>query len=124
MEEARLRIVDAIRRLRKGIRWRPAKDTQHLAKRIELGHLPVGATLAEYEAIIMRVTSTSTAEVFVYRWGETLYPTVITEVEGVRWLVMLGLDSMMETAFPPEAPEPYIASLRFQRLGTLEELGL
>ena len=74
MEEEQGRVIDAIRRLREGLRWRPEKDTQHLAKRIELGHLPVGTTLADYEAII-RVINTSTAEVFVYRWGETVYPT-------------------------------------------------
>jgi hypothetical protein len=124
MEEERARIVDAIRRLREGVHWRPGRNTRHLAKRIELGHLPVGTTLAEYEAIIIRVISTSTAEVFVYRWGETLYPTVVAEVEGTRWLVMVGLDSTMETAFPPEDPDAYLTNLRFQRLGTLKELGL
>jgi hypothetical protein len=124
MEEEQGRVIDAIRRLREGLRWRPGKDTQHLAKRIELGHLPVGTTLAEYEAIVIRVISTSAAEVFVYRWGETLHPTVVAEVEGARWLVMVGFDSTMETAFPPEDPETYLANLRFQRLGTLEELGL
>jgi hypothetical protein len=62
--------------------------------------------------------------VFVYRWDETLYPTVVAEVEGTLWLVMLGLDSIMETAFPPENSVTYLANLRFQRLGTLEELGL
>jgi hypothetical protein len=124
MEEEQGHIADAIRRLRAGIHWRPGKHTQHLAKRIELGHLPVGTTLAEYEAIIIRAISTSIAEVFVYHWGETLYPTVVAEVEGTRWLVMMGLDSIMETAFPPENPVIYLANLRFQRLGTLEELGL
>ena len=124
MHEEQGRIADAIRRLREGVRWRPEKDVQHLAKRIELGHLPVGTTLAEYEAIIIRVIRTSTAEVFVYRWGESLYPTVIAEVEGVRWLVMVGLDSIMETAFPPEDTVTYLTNRRFQRLGTLEELGL
>jgi hypothetical protein len=124
MDEEEGRAIDAIRRLREGLRWKPGKDTQHLAKRIELGHLSVGATLAEYEAIIIRVIDTSTAEVFVYRWGETVYPTVVAEVEGARWLAMVDLDSIMETAFPPEDPETYLANLRFQRLGTLEELGL
>jgi hypothetical protein len=62
--------------------------------------------------------------VFIYRWDETLYPTVVAEVEGARWLVMVALDSIMATAFPPEDPETYLAKLRFQRLGTLEELGL
>ena len=124
MDEEQGRITDAIRRLRERVRWRPGKNTQHLAKRIELGHLPFGTTLAEYEATIIRVISTSTAEVFVYRWGEILYPTVVAEVEGTRWLVMIGLDSIMETAFPPENPATYLTNLRFQRLGTLEELGL
>lgn len=124
MEEDQGRIVDAIRRLREGVRWRSGKDTQHLAKRIELGHLLVGTTLAEYKAIVIRVISAPTAEVFVYRWGEALYPTVVAEVEGARRLVMVGLDGVMETAFPPEDPETYLANLRFQRLGTLEELGL
>jgi hypothetical protein len=124
MEEEQARIAAAIRSLREGVRWRPGKNAQHLAKRIELGHLPVGTTLVEYDAIIIRVICTATAEVFVYRWGETLYPTVVAEVEGARWLVMIGLDSIMETAFPPEDPETYMANLRFQRLGTLEELGL
>jgi hypothetical protein len=124
MEEEQGRIADAIRRLREGVSWRPGKDAQHPAKRIELGHLPGGTTLAEYEALIIRVISTSTAEVFVYRWGETLYPTVVAEVEGAQWLVMVGLDSIMETALPPENLETYLANPRFQRLGTLEELGL
>ena len=124
MEEEQSHIADAIRRLREGVRWRPGKHAQHLAKRIELGHLSVETTLAEYEAIIIRVISTSIAEVFVYRWGETLCPTVVAAVEGTRWLVMLGLDGIMETAFPSEDPATYLANLRFQRLGTLEELGL
>jgi hypothetical protein len=124
MDEEQSRVLDAIRRLRGGLRWRPGKDTQHIAKRIELGHLPVGATLAEYEAIIIRVINTPTAEVFVYSWGESSYPTAVVEVEGVQWLVMVDLDGTMETAFPPEDPETYLANLRFQRLGTLEELGL
>jgi hypothetical protein len=72
MDEEQGRITDAVRRLRERVRWRPGKNTQHLAKRIELGHLPVGTTLAEYEAIIIRVISPSTAEVFAYRWGNTV----------------------------------------------------
>jgi hypothetical protein len=62
--------------------------------------------------------------VFVYRCGDTVYPTIVAGVERVRWLVMVGLDSVMETAFPPEDPETYLANPWFQRLGTLEELGL
>jgi hypothetical protein len=66
MDDEQGRIIDTLRRLRERVHWRPEKNSQHLAKRIELGHLLVGTTLAEYEAIIIRVISTSTAEVFVY----------------------------------------------------------
>ena len=48
--------------------WRPEKDVQHAVKRIGLGHLPVEATLVEYEALIIRVVNTPYAEVFAYRW--------------------------------------------------------
>jgi hypothetical protein len=123
MDDEQGRITDAIRRLRERVRWRPGKDTQHRAKRIELGQLPVGTTLAEDDALFIGAISPSTAEVVVYRRGEPVYPTVVADVEGVRWLVMGGLDSVMETAFPPEDPETYVANLRFQRRGTLEELG-
>lgn len=84
----------------------------------------VGTTIAEYDALIIRVMSTPTAEVFAYRWGETIYPTVVAEVERVRWLVIMSLDGIMETAFPPETPEIYLANPQFHRLGTVEELGL
>jgi len=122
MEEEQARIVDAIRWLREQVRWKPGKAVQHLAKRIKLGHVPAETTMAEYDALIRRVVSTQTAAVFAYRWRETLYPTVVAEVEGVRWLVMLSLDGLMETAFPPENPETYLANPQFHRLGTLEEL--
>jgi hypothetical protein len=124
MEEGQGLIVAAIRRLREQVRWKPGKDVAHLSKRIALGHLTFGATVADYEALILRVVSTPTADVFVYRWSDAVYPTVVAEVAGVRWLVMMNLEGIMETAFPPEEPDVYLANPQFQRLGTLEELGL
>ena len=124
MQEGRERIVAAIRRLREQRRWKPGKAERHLAKRVELGHLDAETTLAEYESLISHVVNTPTAEVFVYGWNDTVYPTVVAEVEGIRWLVMIGQGGVMETAFPPEEPEAYLTDPRFQRLGTLEELGL
>jgi len=124
MEEGQGPIVAAIRQLREQVRWRPGKDVAHLSKRIALGHLAFGTTVADYEALILRVVTTPTADVFVYRWGDAVYPTVVAEVAGVRWLVMMSLEGIMETAFPPEEPDVYLADPQFQRLGTLEELGL
>jgi hypothetical protein len=109
-------IVAAIRQLREQVRWKPGKDVAHLSKRIALGHLAFGATVADYEALILRAVSTPDADVFVYRWGSATYPTVIAEVAGVRWLVMMNLAGIMETAFPPEEPDVYLANPQFQRL--------
>jgi hypothetical protein len=124
MPEEQEPIVTAIRELREQVRWKPGKDVAHLSKRIALRHLAFGATVADYGALILRVVSTPTADVFAYRWGDAIYPTVVAEVAGVRWLVMMSLEGIMETAFPPEEPDIYLADPRFQRLGTLEELGL
>jgi|SRR3989442_1659151 len=124
MDAPRVPVIEALRQLRVQVRWRPGKALQHLAKRVALGQLPLAATMAAYEALIQAVVQTPTAEVWVYSWGETAYPTVVTEVDGVQWLVMLGLDGVMETAFPPEDPVTYLGDPRFTRLGTLEELGV
>jgi len=114
----------ALRQVRQQVRWRPGKAQAHLAKRVALGHLPVQATLATYEALIQTVVQTPTAVVWVYHWGVDTYPTVVAEVAGVLWLVMCGLDGVMETAFPPEDPATYLAHAPFTCLGTIEELGV
>ena len=80
--------------------------------------------ITKYEAVILRAINTQDAEVFVYRWDDTVYPTVVAELDGTRWLIMMGLDGTMETAFPPEDPEAYLADQQFRRLRTLKELGL
>jgi hypothetical protein len=118
----REQIREAIRQLREQIRWKPGSVVRHLAKRIELGHLASTATIATYEALIIRIVTTPRADVFVYHWGETRYLTIVADVEGVRWLVMSGFDGMMETAFPPDDPEMYLSNARFSRVGSLEEL--
>jgi len=38
------------------------------------------------------------------------------------WLVMLGLDGVLETGFPPESPESYLADESFIYLGLLKDL--
>ncbi len=122
MEEQTARVIAALRRLQGQVRWKPGKAAQHLQKRIALGHLPAGTTEAGYEALILRVIRAPTAEILVYHWGESLYPTVVSNLDGSRWLVMMGLNGIMETAFPPADPDTYLANSQFRRLGTLEEL--
>jgi hypothetical protein len=47
LEEERSYIAEAIHRLREGVHWRPGRDVQHLAKRIELGNLPGGTIVTD-----------------------------------------------------------------------------
>jgi hypothetical protein len=122
MNQLETRVANAIRLVQSGMRWKPGKDIQHLRRRIDLGHLPHGATVDEYQAIIAAVINGPLADVFVYSWDDMLYPTVVAEYGERYWLVMFSLSGVMETAFPPDDPEDYLSDPRFRRLGALREL--
>lgn len=115
-------VVDALRQIQNQIRWKPGKDEQHLQTRIDYGHLPAASTLADYEAIIATVVNDEAAVVYVYLWQQDVYPTIVGRHGNRRWLVMFGLDGIMETAFPPADPVRYLSDARFHRLGTVQEL--
>lgn len=121
-EDLRLVIIEAIRRVRLKIRWRPGKDVQHLVKRIHFGHLAAGTTIAQYEAIINAVINDDQANVYVFRFNDELYPTVVAIIENKKWLVMIGLDGTMETAFPPSDPDTYLSDSAYLYVAVLEEL--
>ncbi|SKB16111.1 conserved hypothetical protein [Planktothrix sp. PCC 11201] len=38
------------------------------------------------------------------------------------WLVMIGLDGVLETAFPPDDPKGYLSNSAFIYLGSVKEL--
>jgi hypothetical protein len=77
MEVPHSPLYAAIRQVQTQVQWKPGKAQQHVAKRLALGHLPRQATVAEYNALIRRVVQTADAEVFVYRWQATDYPTIV-----------------------------------------------
>ncbi len=81
--------------------------------------------MADYEAIIASILHDSSADVYVYLWqSNAVYPTVVANHDAGLWLVMFGLDGIMETAFPPTDPEQYLSDSRFQYLGTIEDFAL
>ena len=121
-EVQRIGVSQAISRVRKQIVWKPGKAANHLAKRIRLGHLPDDASLEEYEAIITYVVTAISADVYLYIYGETIYPTVVAYVDYKLWLVMIGLNGVLETAFPPDLPQSYLAISSFVYLGLVKEL--
>ena len=116
--------LEAVREIRKRIMWKPGRDAEHLAKRIRLEHLPPGATMTEYEAIILAVVNDPKAEVYAFVPAGTadLHPTFVAEVGGERWLVASDQDGTIRTAFPPDDPDGHLADPQFIYLGTLEEM--
>ena len=104
------------------IQWKPGKAQPHLAKRIRLGHLPENSTLADYEAVITTVTSNGKANIYAYIYDRVMYPTLTAIVEDRLWLVMMRMDGILETSFPPDDPEKYLNNNYFIYLGIMEEL--
>lgn len=115
-------VFQAIGKVRELIIWKQGKADSHLAKRIRLGHLPDDATLEQYNTIIAFVVNSPDANVYLYVYGETIYPTLVANVENQLWLVMIGLDGVLETAFPPDDPEGYLSNSAFIYLGSVKEL--
>jgi hypothetical protein len=119
---SRATLVDAIRLAQNQISWKPGKADAHLAKRIRLGHLPQNATLADYESLIATLLNTPNANVYAYRFGEIIYPSLVSPVDQTVWLAMITINGVMETAFPPDSPDQYLSQPSFTYIGSLGEL--
>lgn len=120
--ELQKRVVAAIRSVQKEIRWKPGKDVAHLETRKDWQHLPDSASLDDYQVIIQTVLRDDEAQVYLYHHGDTVYPTVVTEIDHTPWLVMFALDGILETAFVVEWPDKYLGKHEFELIGTLEEV--
>ncbi|MBI3988871.1 MAG: hypothetical protein HY347_04560 [candidate division NC10 bacterium] len=59
----------------------------------------------------------------MYAFGAVRYYAVRGSVEGVEWLVIFTKEGVVETAFPPEAMEEYLAKRGFALMGTVREMG-
>lgn len=116
------KVLDAIRLAQQRLRWRPGKSAQHLRKRIELGLLDQGTSLSAYEAIIRQILGDVNAHIYTFSYDERYYPTVVADLFGRRWLVIIDMAGTMETAFVVEKPDIYFAAPRFALLGRAEEL--
>lgn len=114
--------IQAILQAQTCIRWKLGKASSHLAKRLRLGHLPKIATIETYQAVIHQVITDSKAKIYIYSYESALYPTITSIIEDEVWLVMIGLDGILETAFPPENPIDYLSKSNFTYIGILEEL--
>jgi hypothetical protein len=120
--ELHLQIVVAIRLIQTVIQWKPGKDIAHLRTRKKWQHLAEDATLEEYQAIIQTVVHDEVALVYLYHFGSRVYPSIVAQVQQKPWLVMFGLDGIMETAFVIESPQEYLGQPEFELIGQLWEV--
>jgi hypothetical protein len=121
-ENLRTLLIDAIRHIRAKVRWKAGKDIEHLEKRIRFGHLAVSTTIAQYESIITEVVHDNRAEIYLFQYRDSLYPTFVSTVQGTVWLVMIGLNGVIETAFPPSDPDTYLSDPAYLYVSEVEEL--
>jgi hypothetical protein len=103
-DELRQQVATAIRLVHQSVRWKPGSAMAHLLKRQLRGHLPPNATLADYERLILTIV------------------TVVAVIEDRHWLVMFGLDGVMESAYVVENPDRYLSKPDFEKLGLVSEV--
>jgi hypothetical protein len=115
-------ILDVIKLVRNQIRWKPGSALRHLQKRKLRGHLPVTATLADYDAVIRSVLHDKAAQVYHYWYNRVAYVTVVGLVENRKWLIMFADDGGLESAFVVERPEQSLHKPGFEYLGLLGEV--
>lgn len=122
LHELRLLAAAAIQMVSQHVRWKSGKDVQHLEKRIRRGHLQPATSLALYNQLIQKILSEPESDVYHYPFGQTDYFSIVSEVEGQPWLVLISAKGMMETAFPPDDLQDYIVRSKYVFLGKLKEL--
>ncbi len=123
MTEAHRRTAaKSIQALAQEVRWKPGKDASHLVKRQKMGHLPAGATVAQYDALIVKLVTQLSHKVYHYPFGTSDYYAVSGKVGSVSWLAIFGTDGTMETAFPPDDLPAYLAKRGFRMIGTVGEI--
>lgn len=120
MNDLRLAVAEAIRRVRHQVAWKPGKDLNHFRKRQALGHLGATTILDDYSRLIQAVVGDRRARVYVYRARGSVYAAVRGSLDR-PWLTIFNLAGIMETAFPPDDIEGYLAQAGFTEMGMVEE---
>jgi len=121
-EDLRPLAVAAILMLRSRVRWKPGKDTQHVEKRIRVGHLQAGTTLEEYNRIISDILRQPDSSVYHYPFNGADYFGVVGKADEIPWLIILSATGIMETAFPPKDLLNYLQRRNFIYLGKISEM--
>jgi hypothetical protein len=105
-----------------GVLWTSERSAQdHLARRIEQGHLPNGATLDELDALIHQVLSDDAAGVYLDD-VESPGVLIVASQSDPEWVVKLNVDARVVTAFPLAEPAAYLGDPARRYIGRAGKL--
>ena len=96
MADIREQIAKAIRSIQHSVTWKPGSDIRHLDKRKRRGHLPVDATVADYEQLIRAIASDNNALVYLYDHEHSQYIAIAGKIQVEIWMV-IGLNQDEKT---------------------------
>lgn len=117
-------LAKSLESLRNYVVWKKGKDIAHLSKRIKLKHLPSGASLSDYEALVFDLVRNGENVLYSYVYGDSVYYGIRGFAKGQvnEWLVIFGVGGILETAFPPENIDEYLENRGFVLLGRTKEV--
>ena len=121
-DDERVTLVDSLRAIRSKVCWKLGKDVVHLQKRQSMRHLPASFSLAGYEELIHDIVNNEHNVVYLYDFSGIYFYAVRGFRADNEWLIIFGRGGVMETAFPPDNMDEYLATRGFVLLGRVEEV--
>jgi len=120
--EERAKLLEALHFIRKTVQWKQGKDILHLKKRQKMNHLPLSASLVDYNKIISALIGNERNIIYLYEFRGMYYYAVRGFIHEKEWLAIFGANAVMETAFPPENIDYYLERRGFVLLGRMKEV--
>jgi hypothetical protein len=87
-----------------------------------MGHISPSASLLDYEEIIRDLVGNKSNILYIYEWKVADFYAVRGFVQEREWLVIFGINGLMETAFPPEDMDAYLNKRGLVLIGSIKEV--
>ena len=115
-------LTNAVRLAQARRLWKPGRAEWHLRKRKSREHLPLEATLADYERFIQAIVDDGTAKVYIYQENDEPYIAISSLIGEQLWLVIFDSNGILETAFVVKNPASYLGKPEFTFVDILDNL--
>jgi hypothetical protein len=103
------------------LKWKPEKGIEHLKKRKRRMHIPNDWTMKEYNKKIIEICKGLSHDAYLYY--KEFFCQNFYVFGDQEWIVLIGADSIIETAFPPDDYDKYLNEKDgYKYLGTIEEV--